>query len=166
MARAPTHPLSPARDLSACLSSRDPVGCNTQASLPFAVSRRLPREWVGCLEICFSESHSLGQALKGGAGPEPVGPICSLPSDPGLFDCVVMTLYRVGGMVCNDVGAATPSGLPAGPEAFLFLPSWKKSQNCTSKKKKKLRKEKHKQRMCQIAKGIKDQNTASKVTWA
>ena len=47
-------------------------------------------------EICLTESHS-ATGLERRCGPgEPVAPICFLPSDPWLFDYVVMTLYRVG----------------------------------------------------------------------
>lgn len=40
-------------------------------------------------------------------------------------------------MVCEGDRAASPSCLPAVPATLSFLPSWKKCQNLTSKKKKK-----------------------------
>ena len=171
MASAPTHPLSPARDTSACLSSRvphfvTPWAATRQASLPFAISRRLPREWVGCLEICFSENHSLGQALKGGAGQEPVRPICSLPLWPWVVWLRGHDPLPSRGMVCKMLvqprHQASQQGLKP---SCSFLPG-RKARIVLPKKKNSLRKEKHKQHMCQIAKGVKDRNTASKVTWA
>ena len=132
-----------------CPTLCDPMDCNTPG---FLVFRYLPEftqrnEWGVCksntLGDLFHWKPLFAKGLERRCGPqEPVGP--RSPWSASALSPLTLGCLTMWSWPCTEWGRWSvkmlvplpPSGLPAVPEALLLLPSWKKSQNFASKKKK------------------------------